>query len=69
MNNDDNPNLTEAMNGTDSGGFIAAMEKKIETLIDMEAFVVVVDKEPWMNVVSSVWVLDANGFLTEQFAN
>ena len=45
MNNDDNPNLTEAMNGPDSAGFITAMEKEIETLIDMEAFVVV-DKEP-----------------------
>ena len=33
---------------------MAAMEKEIETLIDMKAFVVV-DKEPLMNVVSSVW--------------
>ena len=56
LNNDDNPTLTEAMNGADSTGFMAAMEKEIETLIAMQAFVVVVvvDKEPWMNIVSSV---------------
>ena len=45
MNNDDNPNLTEAMNGPDSTGFMASMKNKIETLIAMQAFVVV-EKEP-----------------------
>ena len=61
MNNDDNPNLTEAMNGPDSTGLIAAMEEEIDTLIGMEAFVVV-DKEPWMNVVSSVWTFRRKQF-------
>ena len=61
MNNDDTTNLTEAMNGPDSAGFIAAMEKEIETLIDMEAFVVV-NKEPGMNVVSSVWAFRRKQF-------
>ena len=69
MNKDDSPNLNEAMNGPDSAGFMAAMERENETLIDMEAFVVV-NKEPWMNVVSSVWAsLDAKHFLVKQFAN
>ena len=45
MNNDDNLNLTEAMNGPDSAGFMAAIEKEFETLIEMKAFVVV-NKEP-----------------------
>jgi hypothetical protein len=42
------------MNGPDSAGFMKAMETEIETLIRMNAFVVV-DKRKWMNVVSSVW--------------
>ena len=41
------------MNGPDSAGFMIAMEKEIETLIQMKAFIIV-DKEPWMNVVSSI---------------
>jgi hypothetical protein len=51
---EDNPTLKEAMNGPDAAGFMKAMEIEIETLIKMNAFVVV-DKESWMNVVSSVW--------------
>jgi hypothetical protein len=51
---EDNPTLKEAMNGPDAAGFMKAMEIEIETLITMSAFIVV-DKEPWMNVVSSVW--------------
>jgi hypothetical protein len=51
---EDNPTLKEAMNGPDAAGFMKAMEIEIETLIKMSAFIVV-DKEPWMNVVSSVW--------------
>ena len=54
MNNDDNPTLSEAMNGPDSASFMVAMEKEIETIIIMKAFVVV-SKESWMNVISSVW--------------
>ena len=33
---------------------MVAMEKGIELLIEMKAFVIV-DKGPWMNEVSSVW--------------
>ena len=51
---EDNPTLKEAMNGPDATGFMKAMEIEIETLIKMNAFIVV-DKEPFMNVVSSVW--------------
>jgi hypothetical protein len=42
------------MNSPDSAGFMKAMETEINTLIRMEAFIVI-DKQPWMNVVSSVW--------------
>jgi hypothetical protein len=53
-NKEDNPTLKEAMNGPDAAGFMKAMEIEIETLIKMDAFAVV-DRESWMNVVSSVW--------------
>ena len=33
INNEDNPTLTEAMNGPDSVGFMVTMEKEIQTLI------------------------------------
>jgi hypothetical protein len=51
---EDNPTLKEAMNGPDAVGFMKAMGIEIETLIKKNAFIVV-DKESWMNVVSSVW--------------
>jgi hypothetical protein len=53
-NKDDNPTLKEAMNSPDAAGFLKAMEIEIDTLIQMEAFIVI-DKQSWMNVVSSVW--------------
>jgi len=53
-NKEDNPTLKEAMNSPDAAGFMKAMETELNTLIEMEAFIVV-DKEKWMNVVSSVW--------------
>ena len=54
VNNDDNSTLTDAMNEPDSAGFMVAMEeKKNRTLIQMQVFTVV-DKEPWMKVVSSI---------------
>jgi hypothetical protein len=53
-NKEDNPTLKEAMNGPDAAGFMKAMEIELDTLIQMQAFIVV-DKAPWMNVVSSVW--------------
>ena len=43
------------MNGTDAAGFMKAMEIEIETLIKMKNAFIVVNKELWMNVVSSVW--------------
>ena len=49
------------MNGLDYVGVIAAMEKEVETLIDLKAFVVV-DKEPWMNVVFSIWAFRRKQF-------
>ena len=51
---EDNPTFTEAMNGPDSAGFLEAMKIEIGTLLRMETFDVV-DQEPWMNVISSVW--------------
>jgi hypothetical protein len=53
-NKEDNPTLKEAMNGPDAAGFMKAMEIELDTLIQMEAFIII-EKEPWMNVVSSVW--------------
>jgi hypothetical protein len=53
-NQEDNPTLKEAMNGPDAAGFMKAMEIELDTLITMKAFKVI-DKKPWMNVVSSVW--------------
>ena len=40
-NKDDNPTFSEAMVSPDRGGFIAAMEVEVQTLIDMTAFDVV----------------------------
>ena len=56
MNSDNNPNLTEAINGPNSDDFMVTMEKEIGTLMKMKAFVIV-DKESCMNVVSSVWLV------------
>jgi hypothetical protein len=53
-NKEDNPTLKEAMNGPDAAGFMKAMEIELDTLMRMNAFIVV-DRKKWMNVVSSVW--------------
>lgn len=45
INNNDNPTLTEVLNGPDSAGFMVAMKNEINTLIMMKPFVVV-DKVP-----------------------
>ena len=37
-NNEDNLTLTEAMNGPDSVGFMDAMEKEIQTLIQIHLY-------------------------------
>jgi len=60
-NSDDTPTFTEAMNGPDSAGFFKAMQIEIETLIRMEAFIVV-DRESWMKVVSGVWAFKRKRF-------
>ena len=60
-NQDDNPTLTEAMNGPDAAGFFKAMELELETLITMEVFTVV-DREPWMKVISTVWAFKRKRF-------
>jgi hypothetical protein len=60
-NSDNTPNFTEAMNGPDSAGFFKAMQIEIETLIIMEAFIVV-DRESWMKVVSGVWAFKRKRF-------
>jgi hypothetical protein len=60
-NQDDNPTLTEAMNGPDAAGFFKAMEQKLETLIQMEVFTVL-DRKPWMKVISSVWAFKRKRF-------
>lgn len=56
MNNDDNPNLIEAMNSPDHVPcwfFWLLWKMETENLIEMKAFFVV-GKESWMNVVSSI---------------
>ena len=58
---DDTPTLTEAMNGPDAGGFFKAMELELATLIDMEVFTVV-DRKPWMKVISSMWAFKRKRF-------
>jgi hypothetical protein len=60
-NQDDNPTLTEAMNGPDAAGFFKAMELELETLIKMEVFIVV-DRESWMKVISTVWAFKRKRF-------
>ena len=60
-NQDDNPTLTEAMNGPDAAGFFRAMELELETLIKMEVFTVV-DRKPWMKVISTVWAFKRKRF-------
>ena len=52
------------MNGPDSTGFMSAMEKEIGTLIAIQSFVVV-NKEPWMNIVPSVWAFHCKRFPDE----
>jgi hypothetical protein len=60
-NQDDNPTLTEAMNGPDAAGFFKAMEQELDTLITMEVFTVV-NREPWMKVISTVWAFKRKRF-------
>jgi hypothetical protein len=60
-NQDDNPTLTEAMNGPDAAGFFKAMELELDTLITMEVFTIV-NREPWMKVISTVWAFKRKRF-------
>ena len=59
--NADTPTFTEAMNGPDAAGFMKAMEVEINTLIKMDTFEVV-DRQPWMKVISSVWAFKVKRF-------
>jgi hypothetical protein len=60
-NQDDNPTLTEALNGPEAAGFFKAMELELATLIEMEVFTVV-DRKSWMKVISSVWAFKRKRF-------
>ena len=61
VNQSDTPSFTEAMNGPNAAGFFKAMETEIKTLITMDTFLVV-DREPWMKVISSVWAFKVKRF-------
>ena len=53
-NKDDNPTFLEAVTGPDAAGFMEAMKLELNTLVDMKTFDIV-DRAPWMKVVSYVW--------------
>jgi Reverse transcriptase (RNA-dependent DNA polymerase) len=57
----DNPNWYQAMNGTESDGYWAAMEIEMETLIVKNAWVVL-DREERMHVLPSVWAFKCKRF-------
>ena len=56
VNEEDHPTYAEALYGPYSSGYISAMETKILTLIELNIFNVI-EREPDMNVISSVWAL------------
>ena len=53
-NKEDNPTFMEAVNGPDAVDFMEAMKLEFSTLVEMETFDIV-DKAPWMKIISSVW--------------
>jgi hypothetical protein len=57
----DNPNWYQAMNGTKSDGYWAAMESEMETLIVKNAWVVI-NREESMHVLPSVWAFKCKRF-------
>lgn len=62
MNSEDTPNWNEAMSGPNKQGFWQAMVKEVNTLqIDKDAWDII-DREPWMNVLSSTWAFRCKRF-------
>jgi hypothetical protein len=45
----------------DAAGFFKAMEQELDTLIQMKVFTVI-DRKPWMKVISSVWAFKRKRF-------
>ena len=54
VNKDDNPTFLEAVTGPDAARFMEAMKLELSTLVEMKTFDIV-DKVPWMKILSSVW--------------
>jgi len=59
--NSDTPTFQEAMNGPNAAGFLKAMEIEVDTLQEMNTFEVI-DRQPWMKIISSVWALRIKRF-------
>jgi hypothetical protein len=57
----DNPNWCQAMNGSESNGYWAAMEIKMETLI-VKGTWIVLNREGSMHVLPSVWAFKCKRF-------
>ena len=53
-NKEDNSTFMEAVNGPDAASFMEAMKLELSTLVEMKTFDIV-DKAPWMKIISSVW--------------
>ena len=60
-NKEDNPTFMEAVNGPDAAGFIEAMKLELSTLVEMKTFDIV-DKAPWMKIISSVWAFKSKRY-------
>jgi hypothetical protein len=58
----DNPTWEAAMNGQDQSGYWKAMEAELKTLEIHKKSWDVVDKAPWMNVLSSTWAFKCKRF-------
>jgi Reverse transcriptase (RNA-dependent DNA polymerase) len=54
-NDTDNPTWAEAMNGPNARGFCKVMDKEIKMLEQDKDTWDVVKREPWMNVLPSIW--------------
>ena len=58
----DNPRWNEAMSGPDAAGFMEACKKEIDTLFRLMKAWIVVDRQPWMNVIPSTWAFKRKRF-------
>ena len=61
-NSADNLTWDEAMNGPNRAGYWDAMEKELEMLTKHHDAWEVVDHEPWMNVLPSMWAFKCKQF-------